>query len=133
KLKVLVADSYGTVYLAIVFYTQTPYQSFIVVKSSISRFAFSLKKEEHIFKSLCEGESGGCEKIIRCFRIETTVEHGHYFYNLLLEYAPHDFLDDLMHKKPLPETDMSVYARIIVKGLSHIHHKGIVHCDLKLG
>ncbi|XLR20186.1 hypothetical protein S83_048098 [Arachis hypogaea] len=26
---------------------------------------------------------------------------------------------------------MSVYARMIVKGLSHIHRKGIVYCDLK--
>ncbi|KAL4301153.1 hypothetical protein AHAS_Ahas17G0272400 [Arachis hypogaea] len=39
--------------------------------------------------------------------------------------------DDLIHKKPLPETEVSVYARMSVKGLSHIHHKGLVHCDLK--
>ncbi|XP_020963620.1 protein kinase 2-like [Arachis ipaensis] len=33
--------------------------------------------------------------------------------------------------KPLPETEVSVYARMSVKGLSHIHRKGLVHCDLK--
>ncbi|QHO43322.1 hypothetical protein HN51_008943 [Arachis hypogaea] len=124
KLKVLGAGSYGIVYLAIVVDTQTHYQSFIAVKSSILMLAFSLKTEEQIFKSLCKGESGGCEEIIRCFETETTVEHGRYFYNLLFEYAPHGSLDDLIHKKPLPETDVSVYARMIVKGLSHIHRKG---------
>ncbi|XLU25062.1 hypothetical protein S245_061128, partial [Arachis hypogaea] len=93
KLKVLGAGSYGTVYLAIVVDEQTPYQSLIVVKSSIPKLAFSLKKEEQIFKSVWE--------------------------------------DDLIHKKPLPETEVSVYARMSVKGLSHIHHKGLVHCDLK--
>ncbi|XLR38976.1 hypothetical protein HN51_026135 [Arachis hypogaea] len=72
KLKVLGADFYGTVYLATVVDTQTPYQSFIAVKSSIPRLAFSLKKEEQIFKSLCKGESGGCEEIIGCFGTETT-------------------------------------------------------------
>ncbi|QHN80231.1 uncharacterized protein DS421_20g676580 [Arachis hypogaea] len=110
KLKVLGVGSYGTVYLAIVVDTQTSYQSFIAEKSSIP--------------------SGGCEEIIRCFGTEITVKHGHYFYNLLLEYAPHGSLDDLIHKKPLPETDVSVYACMIVKGLSHIHRKGIVHCNL---
>ncbi|RYR47829.1 hypothetical protein Ahy_A07g033805 [Arachis hypogaea] len=109
------ADSYGIVYLANVVDEQTPYRSFIVVKSSIPKLAFSLKKEEQIFKSVWEGES----------------EQGRYFYNFLLEYAPHVSLDDLIHKKPLPETEVSVYARMIVKGLSHIHRKGIVHCDLK--
>ncbi|XLR34993.1 hypothetical protein S83_062893, partial [Arachis hypogaea] len=132
KLKVLETGFYGTVYLAIVVDTQTPYQSFIAVKRSIFRLAFSLKKEEQIFKSLCEGESSGCEEIIRCFGIETTVEHRPYFYNLLLEYTPHDSLDDLIHKKLLLGTDVSVNAHVIVKGLSHIHRKGIVHCDLKL-
>ncbi|QHN80232.1 uncharacterized protein DS421_20g676590 [Arachis hypogaea] len=110
KLKVLGVDSYNTVYLAIVVDTQTPYQSFITEKSSIL--------------------SGGCEEIIRCFGTKITVKHGCYFYNLLLEYAPHGSLDDLIHNKPLPETDVSVYALMIVKGFLHIHRKGIVHCNL---
>ncbi|XP_057724083.1 mitogen-activated protein kinase kinase kinase 17-like [Arachis stenosperma] len=59
------------------------------------------------------------------------VENECYFINPLLEYAPYGSLDDLIHKKPLPEADVSVYARMIVKGISHIHRKGIVHCDLK--
>ncbi|QHO37916.1 uncharacterized protein DS421_4g115730 [Arachis hypogaea] len=95
KLKVLGVGSYGTVYLAIVVDEQTPCQSFIAVKS------------------------GGCQEIIRCFRTETTVEHGCHFYNLFLEYAPNQFgkfynlfleyapyssLADLIHKKPFPET-----------------------------
>ncbi|KAL4372406.1 hypothetical protein AHAS_Ahas06G0262600 [Arachis hypogaea] len=77
------------------------------------------------------GESSGCQEIIECFGTETTLEHGHQFYNLFLEYAPYGSLADLIHKKPLPEIEVSVYARMIVKGLSHIHRKGIVHCDLK--
>ncbi|KAL4343342.1 hypothetical protein AHAS_Ahas11G0068800 [Arachis hypogaea] len=51
------------------------------------------------------GESGGCQEIIRCFGTETTVEHERHFYNLFLEYAPYGSLADLIHKKPLPETD----------------------------
>ncbi|XP_015937739.1 mitogen-activated protein kinase kinase kinase 20-like [Arachis duranensis] len=110
KLKILGADSYGTVYLSIVVDTQILYQSFIAEKSFISRLALSLKKEEQIFKPLCEGESGGCEEIIRCFGTEITVEHERYFYNRLLEYTPHDSLDDLIHKKPLPETDIADFG-----------------------
>ncbi|RYR55667.1 hypothetical protein Ahy_A06g030851 isoform B [Arachis hypogaea] len=129
--EVLGAGSYGTVSLAILVDEQNRFHSFIAVKSSIPRLAFSLEKEEQIFKSLWEGESGGCQEIIECFGTEITVEHGHQFYNLFLEYAPYGSLADLIHKKPLPETEVSVYARMIVKGLSHIHRKGIVHCDLK--
>ncbi|XLS63303.1 hypothetical protein HN51_017531 [Arachis hypogaea] len=131
KVEVLGAGSYGTVSLAILVDEQNRFHSFIAVKSSIPRLAFSLEKEEQIFKSLWEGESGGCQEIIECFGTEITVEHGHQFYNLFLEYAPYGSLADLIHKKPLPETEVSVYARMIVKGLSHIHRKGIVHCDLK--
>ncbi|RYR06131.1 hypothetical protein Ahy_B06g085923 [Arachis hypogaea] len=131
KVEVLGAGSYGTVYLGILVDEQKRFHSFIAVKSSIPKLAFSLKKEEQIFKSVWEGESSGCQEIIQCFGTETTVEHGRCFYNLFLEYAPHGSLADLIHKKPLPETEVSVYARMIVKGLSHIHRKGIVHCDLK--
>ncbi|XP_057720416.1 mitogen-activated protein kinase kinase kinase 20-like [Arachis stenosperma] len=131
KLEVLGAGSYGTVYLGILVDEQIRFHSFIAVKSSIPKLAFSLKKEEQIFKSVWEDESGRCQEIIQCFGTETTVEHGLCFYNLFLEYAPHGSLADLIHKKPLPETEVSVYARMIVKGLSHIHRKGIVHCDLK--
>ncbi|XLR70410.1 mitogen-activated protein kinase kinase kinase 3-like [Arachis ipaensis] len=131
KVEVLGAGSYGTVSLAILVDEQNRFHSFIAVKSSIPRLAFSLEKEEQIFKSLWEGESSGCQEIIECFGTETTLEHGHQFYNLFLEYAPYGSLADLIHKKPLPETEVSVYARMIVKGLSHIHRKGIVHCDLK--
>ncbi|XP_020992722.1 mitogen-activated protein kinase kinase kinase 20-like [Arachis duranensis] len=132
KLEVLGAGSYGTVYLNILVDEQKRFHSFIAVKNSIPKLAFSLKKEEQIFKSVWEGESSGCQEIIQCFGTETTVEHGRCFYNLFLEYAPHGSLADLIHKKPLPETKVSVYARMIVKGLLHIHRKGIiVHCDLK--
>ncbi|QHO37915.1 uncharacterized protein DS421_4g115720 [Arachis hypogaea] len=80
KLKVLGVGSYGTVYLAIVVDEQTPCQSFIAVKS------------------------GDCQEIIRCFGTEITVEHIRHFYNLFLEYAPYSSLADLIHKKPLSET-----------------------------
>ncbi|RYQ79134.1 hypothetical protein Ahy_Scaffold6g107836 [Arachis hypogaea] len=47
---------------------------------------------------------GDCQEIIRCFGTEITVEHIRHFYNLFLEYAPYSSLADLIHKKPLSET-----------------------------
>ncbi|RYR06174.1 hypothetical protein Ahy_B06g085959 isoform A [Arachis hypogaea] len=110
KLEILGAGSYGTVYLGILVDEQIRFHSFIAVKSSIPKLAFSLKKEEQIFKSVWEGESGGCQEIIQCFGSETTVEHGRCFYNLFLEYAPHGSLADLIHKKPLPETEIADFG-----------------------
>ncbi|XLS99541.1 hypothetical protein HN51_042276 [Arachis hypogaea] len=131
KLEVLGAGSYGTVYLDVLVDEQIRFHSFIVVKSSVPKLTFSLKQEEQIFKSVWESKSGGCQEIIQCFRTETTVEYERCFYNLFLEYAPHGSLADLIHKKPLPEAEVSVYARMIVKRLSHIYRKEIVDCDLK--
>nr|GEY89529.1 mitogen-activated protein kinase kinase kinase 17-like [Tanacetum cinerariifolium] len=55
-------------------------------------------------------------------------------YNLLLEYASGGTLADLIrksHGKGFLETDVKRYARSILKGLSHMHKLGYVHCDLK--
>ncbi|MED6126160.1 hypothetical protein PIB30_075656 [Stylosanthes scabra] len=130
KTGVLGAGSYGTVYIATVVDMQTRYKrvlKIIAVKtSSKPTLAFSLKKEEQILQSF-----SGCQEIVQCFGSEITVEGGIPLYNLFLEYASYGSLADLIHKKPLPESEVRIYTRMIVKGLSRIHREGIAHCDLK--
>ncbi|GJV73634.1 mitogen-activated protein kinase kinase kinase 17-like protein [Tanacetum coccineum] len=55
-------------------------------------------------------------------------------YNLLFEFASGGTLADVIkmsHGKGLLEVDVKRYARSILKGLSHVHKRGYVHCDLK--
>ena len=54
-------------------------------------------------------------------------------YILFLEYAPGGSLEDLIRDSggALPESDIRLYTRMIVKGLCHIHENGYVHCDIK--
>ncbi|XLR32616.1 hypothetical protein S83_060516 [Arachis hypogaea] len=69
KLKVLGVGSYGTVYLAIVVDEQTPYQSFIVLKSSIPKLAFSLKKEEQILNQFGKVKAVVAKKSFDAFEL----------------------------------------------------------------
>nr|DAD37319.1 TPA_asm: hypothetical protein HUJ06_007960 [Nelumbo nucifera] len=54
-------------------------------------------------------------------------------YNLLLEYASGGSLHDRIVRSGggLPESEVRLYTRSILRGLSHIHKCGFVHCDLK--
>ncbi|XP_042969720.1 mitogen-activated protein kinase kinase kinase 20-like [Carya illinoinensis] len=77
----------------------------------------------------------GCPYVIDYFGEEiTTQENGEMVYNLLLEYASGRTLAYSIKKsdvRRLPETDVKSYTWSILKGLSHIHDYGFVHCDLK--
>ncbi|KAJ8764382.1 hypothetical protein K2173_006122 [Erythroxylum novogranatense] len=77
-------------------------------------------------------ELGSCPHIIKSFGGSCSVENGERFYNLLLEYAPGGSLANRVTGGCLPESDVKRYTRAILKGLSHIHAKGFVHCDIKL-
>ncbi|XP_062101967.1 mitogen-activated protein kinase kinase kinase 20-like [Humulus lupulus] len=77
---------------------------------------------------------GTCSQIIKCYGVDKSVENGECFHNLLLEYASGGSLSDLVkiHGGRLPEPEIRRHTRSILKGLSFIHSKGFVHCDIKL-
>lgn len=101
----------------------------LAVKSTEACFCDSLKNEKQILDSI-----GTCRHIIRCFGDQETLENnGQKFYNLLFEFASEGDLADqvINHGGGLPEPDIKRYTRAILKGLSVVHAKGFVHCDIK--
>ncbi|KAI3761470.1 hypothetical protein L1987_51887 [Smallanthus sonchifolius] len=105
------------------------YPPIMAVKSADVSASGSIQKEKEVMDNIC-----GCGNIIKCFGEEvTTGESGQMVYNLLLEYGSGGNLADLIKNngKGLPELDVRRYARSILHGLSHIHKRGYVHCDLK--
>ena len=73
-----------------------------------------------------------CPQIIRCFGFKVTCNDGLYLYNLELEYASAGSLADRIHERGgLLEFQVKKYTKNVVLGLSLIHKKGIIHCDIK--
>ncbi|KAL7131685.1 hypothetical protein ABFS83_12G020900 [Erythranthe nasuta] len=90
----------------------------------------------HDLPSTMAVKSSGSPYLIECFGDETTMarhDGSLLAYNLLLEYCSGGNLAQRIKKSPsgLPETEIRVYARCILRGLDHIHRAGYVHCDLK--
>lgn len=138
KCRLLGRGSYGTVYLAApapqpshTNYSTTSSQ-FVAVKS-----APYLEHDIHCLSLKLEGlilnELQGCPEIITCFGDDFSIENGTEFYNLLLEFAPEGTLANLMEARSgrLPEWEVRWYTYKLLKGLSHIHEEGYVHCDIK--
>ncbi|CAL5432112.1 unnamed protein product [Camellia sinensis] len=75
----------------------------------------------------------GCPHILRCFGDDVTIEDGEQWYNILLEYAAGGSLADRIQSygRGLPETEVRQYTNSVLLGLSYIHNKGYVHCDIK--
>ncbi|CAL5432126.1 unnamed protein product [Camellia sinensis] len=75
----------------------------------------------------------GCPHILRCFGDDITIEDGEQWYNILLEYAAGGSLADRIQSygRGLPETEVRQYTNSVLLGLSYIHNKGYVHCDIK--
>lgn len=76
----------------------------------------------------------GCPYVIKCFREEImTQEKGEMVYNLLLEYASGGTLARFNREIQWlsVETDVKHYTWSILKGLSHIHDCGFIHCNLE--
>ena len=72
--------------------------------------------------------------MIKCFGEEITLENNQMVYNLLFEFASGGTLADVIKasgSKGMLEKDVKRYARSILKGLSNVHKRGYVHCDLK--
>ncbi|KAI5659079.1 hypothetical protein M9H77_27872 [Catharanthus roseus] len=81
-----------------------------------------------------------CRFVINGIGSDISMEEGTYVYNLLLEYDSGGSLDNLIikshnnnngGKKHMSESQIASYAFMLLKGLSSIHKKGIVHCDFK--
>ncbi|CAA0843314.1 mitogen-activated protein kinase kinase kinase 21 [Striga hermonthica] len=126
--------AFGTVYSATLKNPTSKYSSFpslMAVKSAEVSLSGSIQKEREIL-----GNVRGCPYIIRCFGEETTVgASGAMVYNLLLEYGSGGTLAGRIRAsnggRGLPEHEVRSITRSILKGLSHIHGLGYVHCDLK--
>ncbi|KAI8007527.1 Mitogen-activated protein kinase kinase kinase 18 [Camellia lanceoleosa] len=71
-----------------------------------------------------------CLHILRCFGDDVTIEHGEQWY-ILLEYAA-SLADRIQsYGGGLLETKVRRYTNSILLGLSYIHNKGYVYCDIK--
>ncbi|CAL5383453.1 unnamed protein product [Camellia sinensis] len=75
----------------------------------------------------------GCPHILRYFGDDVAVEDGEQWYNILLEYAAGGSLADPIQSygSELLETEARQYTNSVLLGLSYIHNKGCVHCDIK--
>ena len=100
----------------------------LAVKSAFVSHSSLLAKEKRVLDELRQ-----CPEIIHCYGDDSAMEDGVETYILFLEYAPGGSLADLIRDSggALPESDVRLYTRMIVKGLCHIHEKGYVHCDIK--
>ncbi|KAK1360388.1 Mitogen-activated protein kinase kinase kinase YODA [Heracleum sosnowskyi] len=133
--KFLGAGSYGSVFLgqcvspSLTCYYNSP--TIAAIKSSLQTNSWSLKLEKAVLYEL-----RGCPEIVRYFPAEDfdiVNEYGDKFHNIVLEYADGGTLTQLIKSRGgwIPEYEASWYARMMLKGLSHVHHRGFVHCDLK--
>ncbi|KAJ0643251.1 putative mitogen-activated protein kinase kinase kinase STE-STE11 family [Helianthus annuus] len=106
------------------------YPPVMAVKSAEVSASGSIQKEKEVMDNI-----SGCPYVIKCFGEEiTSGESGRMVYNMLLEYGSGGTLADVIKSsngKGLPELDVRRHARSILHGLSHIHKRGYVHCDLK--
>ncbi|KAJ0440605.1 putative mitogen-activated protein kinase kinase kinase STE-STE11 family [Helianthus annuus] len=106
------------------------YPPVMAVKSAEVSVSGSIQKEKEVMDNI-----NGCPYVIKCFGEEiTNGENGRMVYNMLLEYGSGGTLADVIKSSNgigLPELDVRRHARSILRGLSHIHKRGYVHCDLK--
>ncbi|KAL6546869.1 hypothetical protein OROMI_022590 [Orobanche minor] len=126
--------SFGRVYKATLRNSSTsrysclPYE--MAVKSAEVSVSGTLQKEKEIMNNFY-----GSPYVIQCFYEETTSgDNGVMAYNLLLEYGSGGTLADRIKKSGgngLPEHEVRMHTRSILRGLNHIHGTGYVHCDLK--
>ncbi|XP_004506258.1 mitogen-activated protein kinase kinase kinase 18-like [Cicer arietinum] len=95
------------------------------VKSTELSCSQPLKREQRILSSLCYPNP----YVVNYKGCDITMENNKLMYNLFMEYMPFDTLSQ--HGGLLSEQAIVCYTRQIVKGLEHLHSKGLVHCDIK--
>ncbi|KAL5556994.1 hypothetical protein UlMin_039230 [Ulmus minor] len=105
------------------------FPSLMVVKSSEASCSASLKNEKQVLDRI-----GTCPQIVRCFREDFSHENGVNLHNLLFEFASGGCLADQVkkHGGRLPESEIRRYTRSVLRGISFVHSRGFVHCDVKL-
>ncbi|XP_027362861.1 mitogen-activated protein kinase kinase kinase 17-like [Abrus precatorius] len=128
KVRILGKGSYAVVYLVVISAPQKWNSKVAAMKSSTSNAfgSFVLQKEKKIMELFI-----GCKEIVQCYFGQFTVQKGHLTYDLFMEFSPYGSLGDLIRKKPLMENEVRIYTCMLLKGLSCIHERGVVHCDLK--
>ncbi|KAG9135462.1 hypothetical protein Leryth_007233 [Lithospermum erythrorhizon] len=75
----------------------------------------------------------GSPFIIQGFGGDVSIEKGQKTYNLMMEYASGGTLRGLIKQKGgrMHEAEVACYTAMLLQGLSCVHEKGIVHCDMK--
>ncbi|KAL3500083.1 hypothetical protein ACH5RR_039176 [Cinchona calisaya] len=101
------------------------------IKSCPIENSRSLQKERVLLH-----EFQGCPHVIRCYGADASLEgeeDGIIHYNLMLEYAFHGTLANCIYnsKHGLRVHQVRQYTTSLLSGLSYIHSKGFVHCDIK--
>ncbi|CAA0820820.1 mitogen-activated protein kinase kinase kinase 19 [Striga hermonthica] len=122
--------SFATVSLAFSGGGNSSLPPLMAVKSCGASLSSSLANEKSILQKL-----SGCPEIIRCFGDCFSLERGERLYNVLLEYAPGGSLADRVKQSGglgLPEFEVRRHSKALLRGLTHIHSSGYVHCDIKL-
>ncbi|EXB54389.1 Mitogen-activated protein kinase kinase kinase A [Morus notabilis] len=120
--------SFATISIATPRKSSADIPSLMAVKSSQVSCADSLKNEKRVLDTI-----GSFPQIVRCFGEEQSVENGEEFHNLFMEFASGGSLANRIKSQGgrLSELEIRRHARSILKGLSFIHAKGFVHCDIK--
>lgn len=95
------------------------------VKSSELSCSEPLKREERILSSISYPNS----YLVAYKGCNISMENNKLMYNLFMEYMPFNTVSQ--HGGMLEEQTIVHYTRQIIKGLEHLHSKGLVHCDIK--
>ncbi|XP_019101867.1 PREDICTED: mitogen-activated protein kinase kinase kinase ANP1-like [Camelina sativa] len=121
KTRLLGRGGFASVYLA-----TCKNEERAIKTAEISR-ATSLMNEGRILRSLQS------PFVISCSGEEIVREGADYHYNLILEYCSGGSIGDMLRiiQKGLMEFDVKLIARDVLAGLSDIHARNIIHCDIK--
>ncbi|KAJ7962658.1 Mitogen-activated protein kinase kinase [Quillaja saponaria] len=126
---ILGCGSFGTVSLAAVNKPRLEFE-YMAVKSAELCVSAELLKEKMILNDL-----SGCPFVLRCFGEDFTITDKYAMvYNVFLEFASGGTLADLIETyggSGLPESVVRCFTESIIRGLTYIHEKGYVHCDIK--
>ncbi|KAK1363105.1 Serine carboxypeptidase 44 [Heracleum sosnowskyi] len=135
KRRFLGRGSFGRVFLAqsaaLLAHSKSPaLVPFVALKACLASRSWSLRLEKDMFEEL-----GSCNEIVKCFGSGISIEDGVGYFELVLEYAAGGTLEQLLRfrGKKMSELEASYCTNMLLKGLSHVHEKGFVHCDMKPG
>lgn len=126
-IKQLGRGGYGVVHLVMV--TTNSVCNLYAVKTALPKGTIVLRKECGILSQF-----KGYQRIVQCHGDDWIFLQDEGHYSVFLEFAPMGSLLDLQQKTyggKIPEIDVRQFTKMILQGLSCIHRKGIVHCDLK--